>query len=71
MKESQLLGIMEIENKRVIETVKIFLVDTWRVRKLDTQINGNGRVASWDHTYEVCRELCLRGDGINEACLGN
>ena len=45
---------MKIENNRVIEAVRVFLVYTWRVRKLD---NGNGRVAPGDNTYRVSREL--------------
>ena len=32
-KMSQLLGIMGIDNKRMIEAVKKFFVDVWRVRK--------------------------------------
>ena len=41
------------ENKRVIEAVKKFLVDVWRARGHDTNMNGNGRMVLWDHTYGV------------------
>ena len=51
LKICQLLGIGDLPNERVIEAVKIFLVDVWKKRSLLNPMNLNVTEAPLDHQY--------------------